>query len=88
MENLTPRNRKLIKNEFYLIKRKIPVFELLQYKIVLFVMGTVFEIKSHTVSCYFLGDVFCLWECQFNILFTKVYSETSFRKNLNHIETS
>ena len=54
----------------------------------LFVMETVFEIKSHFLPCYFFREGYCLGECRLSILFTKVYSEASFSKNSNHIETN
>ena len=53
----------------------------------LFVMETVFEIKSHTLPCYFFREGYCLGECRLSILF-KVYSEVSLSKNTNHIETN
>ena len=58
------------------------------YKIMLFVIETVFEIESHTLLRYFFTEGYCLGKCRLSVLFTKVYSETPFNKRSYHTETS
>ena len=58
------------------------------YKIMLFVIETVFEIESHSLLRYFFTEGYCLGKCRLSILLTKVYSETPFNKRSYHTETS
>ena len=60
----TPEQKVQLKINFDWINGKFQCLNFLTlYKTMLFVMETVYGIRSHTLPCYFLSEGYCLGEC-------------------------